>query len=309
MKNLKYLDLSHSTCLIVSPDFSLLPSLEELLLVGCVGLSRLHPSIGLLEKLIMLNLSGCMNLLELPSSISGLRSLKYLDLFACSKLIELPEAVGHLRSLEELDVGHTMIQPSNFLTWPKNLKGLSFSGCKGQLSQTWCSFISSFFWKIDHLKPTRIPLTSLSNFCNLQSLDLSDCNVSDHAVPIDLSGLSSLEHLDLTGNNFARVPFDVSLLKKLESLGLESCERLEALPSLPPGIRLVIANHCPSLETLPDDIGIALSQKCDFSFVNCQKLANCASNDVANRLLKSLLQNQLQTGFKVCDFIHIRASL
>ncbi|KAI4388866.1 hypothetical protein MLD38_001157 [Melastoma candidum] len=149
MENLKYLDLSHSTRLIDTPDFSLLPNLEELLLVGCVGLYRLHPSIGLLVKLVMLNLSGCRNLLELPSSISGLCSLKYLDLFACSKLAQLPEAICHLQCLEELDLGHTMIHPPYFLTRLKNLKGLSFSGCEGQLSQTWHSFISSFFRKRD----------------------------------------------------------------------------------------------------------------------------------------------------------------
>ncbi|KAI4388870.1 hypothetical protein MLD38_001160 [Melastoma candidum] len=298
MENLKYLDLSHSTRLIDTPDFSLLPNLEELLLVGCVGLYRLHPSIGLLEKLVMLNLSGCRNLLELPSSISGLCSLKYLDLFACSKLAQLPEAICHLQCLEELDLGHTMIHPPYFLTRLKNLKGLSFSGCEGQLSQTWHSFISSFFRKRDSPEPRRFPLTMLSNFCKLKRLDLSDCNVSDHAEPIDLSCLSLLEQLDLTGNNFTRLPFDVSRLQKLESLGLESCERLEALPSLPCGMRMVIANHCSSLKMLPDEIGVALSRKCEFSFVNCHKLDNFSSNRVADRLLRSLLQNQFKTGSK-----------
>lgn len=69
LENLNHHDLSHSIGLIKFPDFSLLPNLEEILLGGCVRLSRIHQSIGVLGKLTVFNLSGCKNLGELPSSM------------------------------------------------------------------------------------------------------------------------------------------------------------------------------------------------------------------------------------------------
>ncbi|KAK9290772.1 hypothetical protein L1049_008949 [Liquidambar formosana] len=90
---LKFLNVSHSHCLMKTPDFKGLPSLEKLLLEDCISLVEVHPSIGNLSKLVFLNLKDCKNLVNLPRSIYTLTSLENLDLSGCSN-ISLSESLG-----------------------------------------------------------------------------------------------------------------------------------------------------------------------------------------------------------------------
>ncbi|KAI4388869.1 hypothetical protein MLD38_001159 [Melastoma candidum] len=118
----------------------------------------------------------------------------------------------------------------------------------------------------------------------------------DHEPPINLSCLSALQELDLRGNIFTRVPFDIGALDRLHNLQLSYCERLEVLPKLPGNVQTVAANHCTALRELPVDIGLGSSEKCDFSFIECHKLVNM--NGGADGLLKSILQKLLKIIFQ-----------
>ncbi|KAI4388865.1 hypothetical protein MLD38_001156 [Melastoma candidum] len=300
LENLTCLDLSYSTSLVESPDFILFPKLEAVSLAGCVGLSEIHESIGTLVRLFVLNLSGCKNLVRIPNSISGVKSLKRLDLCGCSKLTELPEGMCRQQCLEDLNLGDTSIQelPSSFGQLNK-LRDFSFSGCQGQPSRTRCPFSACFSGNRSHPCGTGAPLCFPSNFCFLQYLNLSYCEMPDHEPPINLSCLSALQELDLRGNIFTRVPFDIGALDRLHNLQLSYCERLEVLPKLPGNVQTVAANHCTALRELPVDIGLGSSEKCDFSFIECHKLVNM--NGGADGLLKSILQKLLMIIFQDPD--------
>ncbi|KAK7822269.1 tmv resistance protein n, partial [Quercus suber] len=65
------------------------------------------------------------------------------------------------------------------------------------------------------------------------SLNLGDRNLWDGGLPDDLSGLSSLQELDLSKNNFTRLPDSISQLSKLKSLTLSDCSRLQSFANLP----------------------------------------------------------------------------
>ncbi|KAI7981039.1 TMV resistance protein N [Camellia lanceoleosa] len=253
-KSLKILNLSNSKSLTKSPIFCALSMLEELLLESCTSLMELHESMEFLDKLVHLNLKDCMNLKYLPSSICKLKSVKHLNLTGCAKLEELPEHLGHMESLTELLVdGTTIKQLPVSIGLLKNLRTLSLKGCNRQLTtKSWFSLISSWVLPRKNADSIRFLPSSVSGLCSLTKLDLRDCNLSEGDFPADLRSLSSLQVLDLSGNNFCSLPCGFSHLSKLEDLGLDNCRSLQSISNLPPNLVEVRAYGCISLEKISD---------------------------------------------------------
>ncbi|XP_039029277.1 disease resistance protein RPV1-like [Hibiscus syriacus] len=286
---LKVINLKGSQNLIKTPDFTMAPSLETLILEGCTKIVDVHPSIGFLKRLKLLNLEGCKslrnlptnigmesletfilsgcsklqkfpeidvkmecllelyldgtsieklpssigkmsslvllnlkdcsNLVSLPSTICGCTSLKTLNLSGCYKVENLPENLKQVEFLEELDLSETAIrEPPYFIFQFKNLKVLSFSGCKSfKLRQNLASLIQ--WWT----NSKALMLHSLSGLSSLRELKIRDCNLGEEDIPSDISRLSSLKRLDLSGNNFISIPPSLARLSKLTYLRLSNC--------------------------------------------------------------------------------------
>ncbi|KAA8535743.1 hypothetical protein F0562_030755 [Nyssa sinensis] len=136
-------------------------------------------------------------------------------------------------------------------------------------------------------------LPSLSGLSLLTVLDLSDCNMFDGALPSDIGNLSSLEELNLGGNNFVNLPESINRLSRLEILRLVRCKNLRALPRLPSNIVQLNADECPSLKDVPD---LSMNGKLvAVSFMNCFKLLqNNQSENMAEILLQRMLQALLK---------------
>ncbi|XP_059654448.1 disease resistance-like protein DSC1 [Cornus florida] len=83
---LKYVNLSHSSLLIETPNFTGFTSLEKLLLNDCIKLKTVHNSIGGLE-IMVLNMQNCPNLenLEVRSFFMS-NSLVEFNMSGCSNL-------------------------------------------------------------------------------------------------------------------------------------------------------------------------------------------------------------------------------
>ncbi|XP_022636912.1 disease resistance protein RML1B-like [Vigna radiata var. radiata] len=138
------------------PDVAEAQNLEWIILLGCVQLQKLNPSIGSLKKLVLLNLTYCEKLVILSNTILGLNSLKYLYVRGCSiigsnclldetrntkhlisylspscplsclcelnlsycNLLQIPDYIGKLHCLQSLN-----LEGNNFVTLP-NFKDL-----------------------------------------------------------------------------------------------------------------------------------------------------------------------------------------
>ncbi|XVF70315.1 hypothetical protein PTKIN_Ptkin11bG0151800 [Pterospermum kingtungense] len=224
--------------------------LVELHLDG-TGIEELPYSIGHLSNLVLLNLKDCKNLASLPSSVHGLKCLKFLNLSGCSKIENLPENLQQVEFLEELDLSGTAVtKPQSFIFQFRNLKVLSFKGCKGPPSKLQANLLSLF--KVIQKGSTdfvALMLPPLSGLSSLTRLNLGYCNLWEGAIPSDICCLSSLETLDLSGNNFMSLPATITRLSKLRFLQLSECKRLKALPDeLLTSIEALILDGCTSFE-------------------------------------------------------------
>ncbi|XP_068343222.1 disease resistance protein RPV1-like [Pyrus communis] len=229
LHNLKTLDLSCSYNLQKSPDFSQVRNLEELILQECQSLSKIHPSIGHLKRLSLVNLTGCSKLISLPRDFYKLKSVETLLLNDCSKFIELREDIGEMISLRTLEAEDTVIRevPPSIVRL-KNLTRLSLSG----------------------VESIHLP-HSLHGLNSLRELSLSSCGLADDEIPKDLGSLISLRVLDLSWNFFHTLP-SLNGLSKLETLRLRHCEQLRTITDLPTNLKILLANGCPALETMPN---------------------------------------------------------
>ncbi|XP_062020729.1 TMV resistance protein N-like [Rosa rugosa] len=271
LKSLKVFNLSGCSKLNKLPNnMDHLESLEELYVNG-TGIRELPSSIGKIDRLQLLNLKDCRDLMFLPSSVCDLKSLKAVNFSGCSKLEKLPDELGHVECLEKLDVSGTGLRelPSS-IALLKNLKELSLAGCKGQSSKSWNIIFHplQLLLRRSHI-PAGMSLPCLSGLHSLTKLNLSDCNLSEGEIPGDLGCLSLLTKLNLSRNQFVKLPLSICQLSRLEYLNLEYCQKLQTLSELPSHVRVKVSN-CISLDTFSNPIEQcnALSAEC----YNCFKM-------------------------------------
>ncbi|XP_043713297.1 disease resistance protein RPV1-like [Telopea speciosissima] len=232
LKRLKILNLSHSSYLTKTPNFSGVPNLEELILEDCESLVEVHHSIGYLDKLIVLNLNNCNNLMKLPDSIGMLRSLEVFNLRGCSNQLQstswfsFPQC--YFSSLIRTKRTCTLL-PASF-SGLCSLKSVNLNYCN--LSE---DIIPSDLWSLPLLKTLRLDgnrlctlPASIRLLSCLQSLTLSNCK--DLKLMTELP--SSLRILDLGGCSAMEIlPPNISVLSRLMFLNFEGCKRLQSFPS------------------------------------------------------------------------------
>ncbi|KAH1083944.1 hypothetical protein J1N35_023705 [Gossypium stocksii] len=301
---LKVLNLKGSENLMKTPNFTTTPNLEILVLEGCTRLAKVHPSVGVLKRLKLLNLRSCKSLRSFPIKI-GMESLEKLILSGCSNLESFSEIEGKMECLLELYLDGTCIKElpfsignlsnlvllsleacRNLVSLPssiggcKSLKILNLSGCNKVISFNGSkgpsSKLQKYLLKVIQRGRTNsmaLMLPSLLGLSSLTKLNLRDCNLCEGDIPSDISHLSSLEKLDLSGNNFISIPLSLIHLSKLETLELSGCRALKSLPELPTSITSVSINGCTSLEIVANPSKVCNSMDMrQILGVNCYKL-------------------------------------
>ncbi|KAL7215559.1 hypothetical protein ACSBR1_027670 [Camellia fascicularis] len=202
---LRIMNLSHSTYLTKSPNFTRVPNLERLILEGCTGLVNLHPSIVVVRRLICLNLKDCKSLKSLPYGIQ-LVSLEVFIVSGCSKLDNVLVSLGYMKCLSKLcldGTGISELPPSvGYLT---NLGLISLRNCKNLRS---------------------IP-NSICQLKDLRTLNLFGCSKLDK-LPQELGVLDCLYELHADWTAIRELPSSIGLLKKLGILTLRGCKGISS---------------------------------------------------------------------------------
>ncbi|KAH0910527.1 hypothetical protein HID58_033848, partial [Brassica napus] len=275
LEKLIYLNLRECTSLKNLPKGLKTQSLETLILSGCssfrkfpmisenvevllldgTAIKSLPESIESLRKLALLNLKNCKKLKHLSPDLYELKCLQELTLSGCSQLEVFPEIKETMESLEILLLDDTAITEMPNMMHLRNIKTFSLCGTNSQVS------VSMFF-----LPP---PL----GCSQLTDLYLSRCGLDK--LPDDISGLSLLQSLCLSGNNIENLPESFNQLHNLKWFDLKYCKMLKSLPTLPQNLQYLDAHECESLETLanpltPLTVGERIHSM--FIFTNCQKL-------------------------------------
>ncbi|KAL6132253.1 hypothetical protein ACLB2K_070624 [Fragaria x ananassa] len=306
LSKLKSIDLSYSVNLTRTPDFTGTPNLEKLVLVGCTSLFKIHPSIALLKRLKIWNFRDCKSIKSLPSEVH-MEFLEIFDVSGCSKLKRIPEFVGQTKRLSKLSLGGIAVEklPSSIELLGESLVKLDLNGIVIR-EQPYSLFlklqnlmVSSFgFFPRKSPHPLIPLLASLKHFSSLRKLNLNDCNLCEGDIPNELGSLSSLESLQLRGNNFVTLP-SIHLLSKLYYIDVRNCKRLQQLPELPVNDHLDVlrADNCTSLQVFPEPPDLCLSlvaYQSTFTLTGINCLSTVANQDSGYFLysaLKRLLED------------------
>nr|XP_034896452.1 TMV resistance protein N-like isoform X3 [Populus alba] len=226
LNKLKILDLSYSRNLVKTPNLHS-SRLEKLLLEGCSSLVEVDQSIGHSKSLVCLNISGCSQLKDLPQCMGDIES--FTELLANGINNEqFISSVGYLKCVRKLSLrGHycALLTPTSTVWNLPYLPSPNSSWSSALLTPT------STVWRVlEKLK--------------LVGYGLSECRTNC----VDFGGLSSLEELDLSGNNFFSLPSGISILSKLRFLTVQYCTNLVSIPELPSNLEHLDAYGCGSMQ-------------------------------------------------------------
>ncbi|CAL9020239.1 unnamed protein product, partial [Prunus brigantina] len=283
------------------PEFSGQMKILSTIHLQGTSIEKLPSSIGCLVGLSGLMLSNCKNLVGLPSEICNLKSLKWLDVSGCPKIDKLPENVGEMECLWMLQLKGTAIrQLPRSVVGLKKLRDLFLGGRSGSQPNK-----SRFWWGLPCLNGRKaFVLASLDCFFSLKYLDMSYCGFCEGDLPGDIGCLSSLEKLNLSGNNFVSLPASIGCLSKLTSLKVNGCRKLQQLPDLTSCRSLVGINtaDCTSLKMLPDltsnrslvNINIAGCTSLKITIFNCANCFVLVHNEGCDSIILKMLQRFLQ---------------
>ncbi|KAK2978161.1 hypothetical protein RJ640_016175, partial [Escallonia rubra] len=312
LRFLKILNLSHCQRLSETPDFSILPNLEKLILKECYSLLEVHESIGHLEtRLVLLNLNGCKSLKELPRAIGRLKVLETLIISGCSSLDHLPrEIISMIASLTKFladDINLGVLVPT-----PKGVR--LQEEATSQEEATLQEEATSQEAQIVYLQ-----IRQASFPFNIIELSLVDCNLSDDAFSgIKFDNRFSLKTLDLSGNPISFLPDSIKSLISLKSLRLEHCRRLKSV-EMQSGIRRLDVHDCTALERI--SVG-GPREECRINSLGCEQLVEITNHfkleplenvdaETANHLqlygLQSTLDREMTTSFAfACNFFTLQ---
>ncbi|PRQ47568.1 putative TIR domain, P-loop containing nucleoside triphosphate hydrolase [Rosa chinensis] len=305
-RKLILLNLKDCESLMSLPDKIEMESLETLILSNCSSLKKIPEFVGYMERLLVLNLDKTA-IETLPPSIERLSGLVSLDLSNCKNLVSLPHTINGLNSLQNLSLSGCLklgehqgsVRETGYMegNGASRAAVAELPSWKDSLSHCFEVVREHFSWSLPSRSMQRVntePMSmqlNLSGLCNLTHLNISNCNLGDGAFPNNFGCFPSLMALNLSGNDFVKLPSSIKSFLKLENLNLENCKRLKELSELPSNSKLdVRADGCSSLEMLFDASNFNRLEKSYFNFINCFRLNDSQGcSNIAFEMLKTFI--------------------
>ena len=273
------------------------------------GLTTLPESLGHLKSLFHIDLSGCSRLAALPESFGDLINLTHVNLSRCHGLAELSEPLQKLRKLVYLDLSFCSCFEGigEGLRRLTNLEHLNLSNP--------CCYVAQHHSHLQGLKDGLCKLTKL-RYLNL-SMCLNPifyCHKSQEDslkyLQECVSGLSRLEHLDLSHNTFLfDLPESLGNISRLHTLDLLGCIRIKKVGETKCLKIIIDLSKCRGLESCQlvvrvDEVACSnTSSLAQLEVVDCKELEiSCLerlkSLDEARRI--RLVEKQKVERLKLC---------
>ncbi|TQD73140.1 hypothetical protein C1H46_041324 [Malus baccata] len=308
LPNLRWIDLRDSGKLKSTPDFSGVPNLVKLNLLGCFNLVEIHPSIAHLKKLELLNFECCLKLESLPSELK-MDSLEYLSL-SNSDVKKIPEFGEQMKNVSSIDLSATPIEKiASSIGHLVGLQELCLVGCSYllKLPTTICNLKSLRRLQMQGCsKIDKLP-RDMDHLCNgsdakaregwglLRLLGLGKSRLDPPCLDLVLSSLNSLCSLtELTEVSLkdcklreGDIPDDIGCLSFLERLDLSG----NNFVSLPESIRRLSKlsyldlQRCKSLQKLPP---LPSNSKLHVDVDNCTSLRSLSDPSKLNSRFANL---------------------
>ncbi|XP_071686836.1 disease resistance protein RPV1-like [Rutidosis leptorrhynchoides] len=199
------------------------------------------PNFNHIPCLETLMLFGCDELTEIHPSLGYHEKLEYICVERCPKIRTFPEIV-QMKSLKHL----TIFECPEFLEFPVllNTMPLFFHQLQDGLREL--NFIDC------QLNDGDIP-SDIGQLSNLLTLNLSFNNFSK--LPSTILQLTQLKVLDLSGcSNLSKLPSTISELTQLKVFDLSECFDLERFPEFPSSLAVLMANGCFKITSIGDSI-------------------------------------------------------
>ncbi|XP_070661878.1 disease resistance protein RUN1-like isoform X4 [Malus domestica] len=177
-------------------------------------------------KTLDLSYSWC---LQKSLDFSQVPNLEELIMEGCFLLSEIHPSIGHLKRLSLVNLkwcDKLISLPGDFYK-SKSVETLLLNGCRD-------------FREVHE---------DLGEMISLRILEAEETALRE--VPPSIVGLKNLTRLSLNGNKFRSLP-KLSGLSKLETLWLNGSKCLCTILDLPTNLKVLLADDCPGLETMPD---------------------------------------------------------
>ncbi|MED6212164.1 hypothetical protein PIB30_080549 [Stylosanthes scabra] len=274
--SLELIYLTGSKQLIECPDLSGAPNLRQVWVNGCDKLVHLHPSILSLPKLEGLCVFGCKELKSLSCTTCS-PSLRDVVAYGCPNLSEFSIPMAKDHSHINLHLRSTALKqlPPEILHF-KNLDNFSFP-----ISDLLMDLPEKYTNQIMLSDPNNPECDSVATlrrilpspmFHYLRELKFDGCQ-SLTELPDNISLLSLLSFLALHNTNVMIFPETIKTLSRLRRVTICHCERLQALPALPPSVHSLKLWDCKSLRKVSSSTEQQKRQHATtFTFLNCMKL-------------------------------------
>ncbi|MBF0451098.1 MAG: DUF5011 domain-containing protein [Candidatus Magnetomorum sp.] len=224
--NIDYLDISTNHLKLLPTDIGNMAKLNYLN-ISKNEIQILPESIGHCYLISLLNLSY--NNIELiPSSIGNLKILQEVN-FSNNKIKELPESMKNLSNLQKIDSSNNSIEIFPYqLSNIDNLHEINLS--ENNITNIDDNIQNFNKLLILDLSGNKLKLnisSKIGSLINLQSLNLSNCTLSNSNIPEELFNLNNLRYLSLNDNSIENIPENIGNLKNLITLSLANNRLLD----------------------------------------------------------------------------------
>ena len=290
LPNLEVLDLGRSRNLIECPNVSGSPNLKYVTLEDCESVPEVDPSIFLLLKLEILSVLGCTSLKSLSSNTCS-PAFRELNAMFCDNLKDISVTFASVDGLVLFLTEWNGNELPSSILHKKNLTRLVFpiSDCLVDLPENF----SDEIWLISQRSCEHDPFITLHKalpspaFRSVKRLTLYNAPLLSE-IPNNISLLSSLEYLTLSGLIIRSLPETIKYLPQLKLLSVFNCKMLQSIPQLSPPLCLFVLWNCESLEKVLSSSEPSEKPRCGFLLLNCIKLDPHSYQTVLNDAIEKI---------------------